>query len=185
MKRVLNIMAIATVLSCATSQAGLVLTQGESFTYEFTSLPLLFSYPPSQGDPPGDYFCAVLPQAGFRFASYSSDISARFEFFGDSVQQLPFYSGVFTGDHGLPIAIATTDNGWSDLTGVLRLTALEGSLDLEWFRVAVAKTKQQHPLVCGFYSQEVNLVPEPKACLIMAVSALTLLSFGGFRRSRS
>ena len=151
---------------------GILLQAGDSYTYQFASLPFVH------------FSTAGSPAATFDIWSLQTrplgpaDI-LRLEMFEDTPAGAPISSQTFTwasnpSDIGLEVP-----NAWADRQGSIRLTMLSGSFRLEFFDLtATVATRGGFNL----YGEEITLVPEPSAVAMLAVGSGLVF---GLRHSKS
>jgi hypothetical protein len=108
-----------------------VLNSGDSFVFQFTTLPLIqitTTYQPAFVD---------IPYIG------GTNDSFRVEFFENSVAQSPFYSNINQGQPGVSpnndsqYIFNDPMHPWTDLQGVIRFTGLTGSVLLNQLTIQV------------------------------------------------
>ena len=157
MKRLL--FSFMTVLPLMASAQGLHLTAGQTYSYEFTSLPFVQSG-------------ALLLQFGSvgfdRIAYPEPGDRVLVEMFETSFAEAPVRSMVFDESNSNVSDTRLTENFvWQDLQGAVRFTVLGGSMDLTGFRV----TAGTGPTEFKFYQQFVP-VPEPSSLALLAVGSV-------------
>ncbi len=149
--------------------AGIILTQGQSFELEFNSMTI---NPLQAGDTPS------------ASASFSADAdlfdgidSVVFSLFEDDASQPPLLSEIFNINNDLVVAYNTssliaTPLPWQDRQGVLRIEVIHGSIELNSFFTTTFNEGQCY--------QQFQAIPEPNSV------ALVLLGIGVFllRRNR-
>jgi len=164
--------ALTLVLSPSLVEAGLTLSGGQSFEYEFSSI---FSTTPFSDDP--------FVFAGF---SVSGDIltdgeALIFAVFEDSTDQVPIRSGTFEGVSTVPSGGGLGGGGfltsvalapWQDLQGIFKVEVTSGTIELSSFNAAT--------VIGGDYYEQTYVIPEPNSV------SLLLLGTGIFylRRKR-
>jgi len=154
---------IAIVGFCLTSEAELVLNQGEVLTYEFQSLRLAET---SFGDNPAIGVFFVLNQNN----PFGGQV--RYEMFENSLGESPICSGV--ANSGDIIMECSGLGAWQDLQGVIRLTGLQGGAHLDRLQFLVQRPGNSEPFHPVFtYRADVLLpvVPEPSTWAFFGVIA--------------
>ena len=147
-------------LSCGgVSAEGLRLSTGQSFTYQFSSLPIL------QGAP-------VSPTGAFRFSlgddildpgevvrtrMFEGNTSGRVireDQWGDLLDPWPNPVGML---------ISGAEGAWQDLHGAVQVTMLSGSIGLSTLRLDVIDS--------SYHYQQVVVIPEPSALTLFGLFA--------------
>jgi hypothetical protein len=160
MKTIIALFTVVSSLSVA-AQGFVHLSAGESYTHEFSTLPFVGS--------------GVLSEpfglGTFHFHSFNSDTQniVRFEIFETSTSEAPLRTLTLNqfGDSVLVSQI----NAWQDLQGSMRVTVLNGAVDMSAFEVGVIGGPTG-PF--NFYSQ-ITPVPEPSALALVSLGALVML----------
>ena len=144
-----------------------VLSAGDSFAYQFSSMPFIWTVPSSFPGPFG-YFQLDVSAAGWQPGT-----SLRYEMFETSTSETPIFSDtldqppVSGGAAGVP-------NAWQDLQGAIRITALSGSAILDGITVSAFLPSQSVPGYLDIYQASVS-IPEPStATLLLAGIGLVL-----------
>ena len=168
MNRLVLVVLIA-VAALQSARAQLLLSQGQSYTYEFSSL-LDF----------GDGYASANPRG---FATFYTDsgqstpgASYRLELFENNASEAPIATVNGTGN-----VTANAVNAWQDFNGAARVTVTAGDVFFDALRVNVYT-----PTGSGDYalnSSGLVPVPEPGTITLMAVGAAGLLGWT-FRRRR-
>jgi len=159
------IILVMLLTSVSSSWAGLVLSQGDSFQFEFQSLSIFTSDP--FGDPP-----ALVAHAHFSLGSdflHTGD-SLTFSVFENSGSESELKSGLFEGT-----ASGFTGGGlslgdlpsvpWQDFQGVVEIEVTQGSVELNSFTVETIVDSQNY--------KQTFAIPEPSsAALVFAGAAI-------------
>ena len=170
------VFAIVAVLMPGAVHGQLTLSAGESFTYNFNTLP--FFGEGYTGFPPG----------GINYATFESDPRThdagdafRVEIFETSASDTP--SAV---NSGLGSITAQGNGGWHDLQGVARVTVTSGTLTLNTFSLGVYRPTAGSPGEFESFATGTIPVPEPGAIALWSCAAAGLFISlrGRTRRSR-
>ena len=155
-------LAIVSASLPATSQV--LLNAGDTFTFEFTSIPL------ARIDPGG------VPQNGFfqfsmnEFASGAGDV-IRWELFENSMVETPFAVNTLPpGLVGFPRS--ELNFHWQDLQGVARLTMVSGSATLAGISIGEVGRFEGDDTSHSVYALNIVPVPEPPTIGLLAAAAL-------------
>ena len=143
-----------------TVSSQVVLTQGETFTYEFSSV--LFGAPTAGSGGPsiGSYFLGA--------GSVTPETRLRIEGFENSVTESPLFSvfgNGFGGGGG-----GTAFGAWQDLQGVLRVTALSETIVLDRLSMVINRPAPGGTGAETFSA--VIVVPEPSVGALLAASGI-------------
>ena len=142
------------------AQGTLTLNAGESYTFEFTSLPLVG---PASPDAP---FLRYGSMSGF-FSTGPTGSSMLWEMFENSTSESPIASQVVSPP------TATLPNpppmyafaGWADLQGVIRVSMLSGSTTMNTLRATVVRREEESL----FEYSTLIPIPEPNLLSIVCV----------------
>ena len=173
MKKLILLAVLGTAVR-GLAQDVLHLGEGQSFTFQFTSLPFVQAG-------------ALEPLGGAAFFNFSGNLldpgeRLRIELFENSFGEAPvqvFEEHPISVRHG---AGAFASLAWQDLQGAVRLTMLQGSLDVS--SLVLTAVNNDFPDNMFTYYQQVIPVPEPSSMLIAIVGACTGLCFAVARRRR-
>ena len=164
------------------ASAQFLLHSGETFTYQFNSLPL-YEAATELDSPPGGYW--ELQTAPI---SPTTPLQFRLEMFEDSVAEAPIGAMLYESSPSQPAwdaftCISSGPFNWQDLQGVVRVTVLEGTLQLNSLWVTAWR-----PAGGGvddlFFSGFVAIVPEPSTMHILVLSGTALAAWGFYQPAR-
>src|SRR6266850_227240 len=116
----LILLIFATLVACLPVSSQITLNAGDSFTYQFTSLPDVIVPADGFGTRPVGVFIVNL--SGF---NVGTDM-LRVEMFENSLSEAPAVT--FVAEQSLD---GTSFDGWADFQGVVRLTMLSGSVTVD------------------------------------------------------
>jgi hypothetical protein len=139
--------------------AQIVLNTGDTFTFEFSSLPFLETAGVINGNPG----CAITV--------FHETGDFRFETFENSTADVPFISDT-SGNIGSPRFWYGASSCWQDLQGVVRFTALSGPVIIDQFQVDAYVPNGAMDVF------SVIVVPEPS---IVSLMLATLFMIGMYR----
>lgn len=166
-KLLLILMFLATSQLSSPAQDFLHLTSGQSFSYTFSSLDFIQSG-------------ALLEQSGgvsfYRLAQPGPNDIVLVELFENDLQEEPAASKIFTDRFGDPTGFGRAGL-WQDLQGSVRLTVVEGSMDLTGLRFTAATG----PLDFNYY-QSFVAVPEPGSVGLLICGCALVWCLAGRRR---
>jgi hypothetical protein len=154
MKRALTVAALIMMGCWHVYPQGVVLSAGETYLYQFTTLPLRGTYtsiePPA---PPFGKFDGLL-------SSFAPGGSMLFEMFESSTNDTPIAVQYLQSPAGgglppPPGPRMWADGAWQDLQGVVRFTMLSGSASVIDFRVSAVRSEP-----AGFVEYS-STIPEP------------------------
>jgi len=156
---------LATIMAiCITARSqGVILNTGDSYTYEFSSLPL-------QGTTTY-VFLGGHTAFGLDAASLTPGYAMRFEAFENSDGETPLFSAIRTVDH--QFVGADLAGHWLDHQGVVRFTMLSGTAKLVWLDFDVFM-----PLPTSgseVYHLDFVPVPEPSVLAFCAIAAVLFI----------
>jgi len=152
---------------------GILLNAGDSYTYQFDSLPF-------EG-----FSIYGTPRAFFSLPIFPSDLgpsgSLRFEMFEDTPGGVPIFSRTLTTASSILDTSGTVPNAWADVQGSIRLTMLSGSITVNVFSLQAMVPAD----ASGFniYGGRVYLVPEPAIASIVGLCVVYLTARRFRRRS--
>jgi len=168
-----SVLVALLLLQCSASSQTLHLSTGESFSYEFQTLPfnnlLPYGTPANVG-----YFGMSFPLGGDLLTTGES---VRMEWFENTLQDVPTASVTRSGTNNPTTEFAIPQaNMWQDLQGAVRVTVISGEIDLDNLLVAVVRDFDK-------YGQTVP-VPEPGTMALGAVASL-IAFYSLLRRAHS
>lgn len=165
----INLTCVTLLITCLSGQSQVLLNTGESFIFEFASLPL--DHIDSTGVVP-----VLLGGFGVGTSIFGTSASYRLEMFENSASEAPLMSSDFPGGLGVIGA-------WQDLQGVARVTMLNGSMQLNYFVVKVTTPGERPdpnfpPINFSVYQAEFSaVVPEPTTLGLLGLIALAGLGW--------
>ncbi len=128
----LALICAAAQFFCLAGHAQLVLNPGDSWCYQFSSIVQTGSVSAFVESPNGSFTVAL------ESASFQPGDKLRYEMFESSLSDEPLCSGLLSS--APPFTVACQANGsWQDLAGVIRLTAVSGSLSVTGITLRVVK----------------------------------------------
>ncbi len=139
---------------------GLVLNEGDSYSFEFTSLPYDSEYME-------EYFLIGIV---YLKPAFSVNPSYRFSIYENSLNEIPIRSEIDILDPlsgGFGYLEHSNSASWQDLQGVFSIEVLTGSIELESF---VASTI----IGTGMYSQTFN-VPIPNSFIFISSGLILII----------
>jgi len=163
-----TVLSAALVVLLASSSFGqLLLNSGDTWTYNFNSLPHT-GFVSAFGSNPGGSFQFTIDGASFQAGD-----QLKYEMFENTASEQPVCTGIF---NSAPPNTATcsTDFVWQDQQGAVRLTMLAGSLVVD---SVTLKAIIPGPSLSSYdvYSSTFTPVPEPSMVLLLALGvALTM-----------
>src|SRR5262245_22638747 len=144
-------------------QSFLHLTAGQSYSYEFSSVPFV------------QHGGLVAPGGGgfFYFSSENSDPANQVlvEIFESNFGDAPLRSQVF--NNWFDSVAVGASGAWQDLQGGMRLTVLSGAVDLSGLEVRVFGGPAEPFDVYGY--GQIIPVPEPSSILLMTIFVVPLI----------
>ncbi len=141
-----------TLIFTNTGVCGLVLTQGESYTFEFTSLPYHSAYTEDHLAFSFVDLTLITPDAAeFRFSVYEN-----------STEETPIRSELCKSSTGYLEPASSTS--WQDLQGIFQINVINGIIELESFRAATV-------IGNSLYKQTFT-VPIPQSGMFILVGVL-------------
>ena len=159
----LFLVVIAMMLPVA-AHAQLTLSAGQSFTYNFNTLPFF-----------GEGYSG-FPAGGINYATFESDPTShdpgdafRVEIFKTSASDTP--SAV---NSGLGSITAQGNGGWHDLQGAARVTVTSGTLTLNTFSLGVYRPTAGIPGEFESFATGTMPVPEPNAVALWSCACAGL-----------
>src|SRR5262245_3447879 len=171
--KTLALLVLTLVGSIGSSTAQLLLSTGQSFTYEFSTLEFF-----------GDGFTGYGPN-GINFATFYSnpalttpDAVFTVDLFENNVSETPIATA-----SGNDFVTALAAGGWHDLQGVGRVTVTAGTVGLDSMIFQVYRPTPDVPGEFESYSSgTITLVPEPGTIALFGIGLLGLLVSGLKRR---
>jgi hypothetical protein len=159
-----DILLSAMLLLCASAplRGQLVLNGGQTFSYQFETLPfnrLIVGQPAANY---GYFYLAIHD------STFTAGDSLRLEFFENSFLDSPIRTMEFTSSDTPPIGIYV-GQAWQDIQGAFRITQLTGSTTID--SINVQATRMNPDLSFNFYQQILNPAPEPSALIFFLVAA--------------
>ena len=160
MKRI-TLFCLALQLFCLSAHSQLHLNTGETWTYQFNSLP-------------HTGFISVFvtnPVGGVSFTIDSSTFQTgdklRYEMFENNTSEMPICSGLMASAPPFTVS-CQAPSSWDDLQGVIRLTMVSGSLTVTGITVEVIRSG---PNLSSYdiYSSTFVSVPQPPRVLSAVV----------------
>lgn len=172
MKRLI-VLVSAIVGFSISSQAQLLLSSGQSYSFEFSTLQL-FAEDLTGFDP-----------RGYNFATFYSNVpgstpGAMFtvDLFENNLGEAPIGTASGSG-----FVTAEAFGGWLDLQGIARVTVDSGAVLFDSVLVTVYRPTPGLPSLFEYYSSGLVPVPEPGTLSLGALGLLTLLGWN-FRKGR-
>jgi hypothetical protein len=169
MKRLIGVFFIVVALVGSSLQAQLLLTPGESFTYEFSTL---------------NDFGDGYPGPARGFATFYTDADQstpgatyRVDLFESNAGDNPIASNTGTGN-----VTATANNGWQDLQGVARVTVTSGAVFFESLVINVYKPSFVPDY--QLWSSGTVPVPEPGTITLGVLGLIGLIGWSVRTRQR-
>ncbi len=165
------IIALLSLVFASQGLCGLVLTEGESYTFEFTSLPYDSEYTE-------DYFIYAL----IRVSSTTPNAPQfLFSIYEDALDQSPIKSGLTSVDPDFGVQSIGYFNKpefspWQDLQGIFFIEVTEGSIELESLTAASV-------IGNSLYKQNFS-VPIPSS-FIFVISGFFLIISGRYMNKKA
>jgi hypothetical protein len=171
-------LVIAACLFCAilSVQGQLLLNQGDSFTYQFATLPQTGSTNAFLTSPRGVF--------GFTLnaATFQPGEQLRYEMFEHDSSEVPLQSGILSATPPSGATIFSA-GAWQDLQGAVRLTMLTGSATVDTISVQAITPSVS---LSSLNVNELNFTPTPEpSSLCLGGIAVALLLYRRPRRPRS
>ncbi len=153
---------------------GLILAEGESFTFEFQNI-----------DVAGFEFSSTpLYFANVTLGSFlDSGESFSFSVYEDSSGDLPIRTSINSEEvHGLFSSVTMFTNSlssapWQDLQGVFKVEAIQGSIEIDSIRAAT--------LIGDQYYEQTFSIPEPSSALLLVIGSGGLILYRRTKRERA
>lgn len=128
----LALICAAAQFFCLDGQAQLVLNAGESWCYHFSSIAQTGSVSAFVESPNGSFAVALDS------ASFQPGDKLRYEMFESNLSEEPLCSGLLSSAPPFG-ATCQASGSWQDLAGVVRLTAVSGSLSVTGITLRIVK----------------------------------------------
>jgi len=161
----LALAALFASIICACSQGSITLNPGDTFTYEFNTLPFVESVGVAHGNPG----CGLTV-----FLQNVSGVDFRFETFEDSLTETPFISNTFQNIGGGTSAFwYGAASHWQDLQGIVRFTGLSGTVVIDHFQIDAYVPHDASSM--DLFSTVV--VPEPSLSALSVLAVTTLCAW--------
>ena len=172
MKRTIS-SCVALLAASLPSLGQLVLNAGDTYSYEFGTLPFNRRI---VGEPAANYGYFYFT---FGAATFTTGDMIRLQFFENSLTESPIRTMDFTPSDGPTFGIYV-GQGWQDIQGAFRITQLSGSETIDSINVQVVKSNGDSTF--NFYQQIFTPVPEPSAITLFAIAGTTLLGWRWWKR---
>jgi hypothetical protein len=174
------IATIAALLSpfSVLAQGSLTLNAGETYTFEFSTLPLIG--PTTPGLP----FNTFGSLSGIFSPSLQPGSAILFEMFEGSVAETATGSQTLSAPVGLPAPpgpFMFVDGAWQDLQGAVRISMLSGSATLSIAKASVVRDEAGGLFE---YSSSVLPVPEPSPFVLIGAGSIALCLMNQDRKGR-
>jgi hypothetical protein len=167
--------AIFTVAFAGVSRAQLTLSAGESYTYQFDTLPF-FGEGYRGAPPPGNGYATFNSTAG----SQDPGDAFRVDIFENSTSETPLATA-----NGGSTVTADATGGWQDLQGFARVTVTSGTLTFDTLTLGVFRPTPGIPGEFDLYNSVVQ-VPEPGGIALWSCVLLGVIySLRQIKRQRS
>lgn len=171
--RFLALLAVAAIAPCAHSQ--LLLNTGDSYTYEFASLPGPFDFQGPMG-------VAGLMYITLSAESLQAGNVLRLEMFEDSLALPPIVTSTITGadPNSGGIFVSGDANAWRDRQGAIRISVLSGAATVN--QVQLFSSELGGRFGVQYYSQTFAPVPEPGTWSLLGLAGLAALGWRARRQ---
>jgi hypothetical protein len=143
--------ALILLVVCLPARSQLILNAGESYSYQFSTLPITGFV--NVGAPPGATLITYLEPT-----SWQGDAALRFEMFEDAPGGGLLLSRTVTPASPPLDLYGESINGWNDLQGSIRLTAMTNSILITSFQVQARRAAGTR----GVNIYSINVVPPPR-----------------------
>jgi hypothetical protein len=163
MKRII-LFTFTLLVACAPSHSQITLNAGDTFTYQFSTLPF---YNPDPFAAVGSLWSVDIPPF-----SANSPLTIRLETFENDLNENPIASRVFDSTElpGFSVLAIDAIGAWQDLQGAVRITMLSGSWQFNALYISAAlPTAGGDP---DLYLLQFTPVPEPATISLLLVSSL-------------
>jgi len=164
-KTLITIGAIILAYSRVHSQ-GFTLRAGDTFTYQFNTLPLQGGH----SDPP----LSAAGKLDALFGSFAPGGTVLCEMFENSTAEAAIASQTLSSTAGYPAppgASFWSVGAWQDLQGAIRFTMVSGSVTITSFRVMAIRDE-----ATGLTEYSSTIVPEPEAlpllCALVGIAVM-------------
>jgi hypothetical protein len=158
------------------AQSSLHLTAGQSYSYEFSTVPFVQAG------------ALVSPGAGglFYLATPNLEASSQVlvEMFEDRMDAAPSRTGMFTLTEWTPEVNVGGTGSWQDLEGRMRLTVLTGAVDLTGLEVRVFGGPGPALEFNAYGYNQIIPVPEPSTWSLLGVGLAVIGARTLMRRQR-
>jgi len=162
MKKATALYTVALASLCLPVQGQVTLNAGETYTYQFGTLPLIgFSF---FGAPSGQL------AVGVDGSTLQPGDSLLIEMFDSTPTGKPIASGTVTSASQPLDFVVSAYGAWDDVQGSIRLTMISGSASINSFNLLVLKVAGSR----GLNQYSATIVPEPRPALRMVPSATAL-----------
>jgi len=158
--KIIPLLLCGTIALSLTCTGQLQLNTGETYTYQFDTLPLTFQFPPE-----GHFFNGRV-SVSLNPATIETGDSLRLDMFENNLGEAPICSTTLSGN-----GVCTANLAWQDLQGVFRLTMLSGSVEVSRISLQVVTSTTFQP-GAGEYDLAFTPVPEPSPTALLSVPAL-------------
>ena len=169
----LTMICSALFVFCLAARAQLVLNAGDTWTYQFNSLPQTGFVPAFGTNPLGSLSFVV------NSSSFQAGDSLAYEMFENNSSETPIFSGLMESAPPF-IRSGQRDFAWQDLQGEIRFRMVSGSATIDSITLAAVVPG---PSLSSYsvYSSTFTPVPEPGTPALLVVG-VALWIFGGFRK---
>jgi hypothetical protein len=168
--------------SCWPACAQLLLHPGEAYTYQFSSLPLYEASTPLDSQAGGYWELQTAP------ISPTTPLRFSLEMFEDGIVQTPIGAVTYESSPSQPAwdaftCMSDSAYNWQDLQGTVRVTVLDGTLQLNSLWVTAWRPAGEG-VYDVFYSGPVAIVPEPSALSLLVLSGCALAVWTVYKAKR-
>jgi len=167
---------VGLVLASLPARSQLLFNAGDTYTYEFSTLPFFGQSSSQVGLTPSGQFTFQ-----FDYNTYGDGDRLFIEIFEGPLGEQSIAAGVFELPNFIP-NIPLGPNAWADHEGSVRLTMLSGSVILE--RIIVQRNDAAGPGLVDVYQSSVVPVPEPGIATLLTAGLVLIGLMWRTERSR-
>ncbi len=143
---------LALLGACLSGSSQLVLNPGDTWTYQFSTLPFVGTTNAFLANPSGIFGFTVNSN------TFQPGDALRYDMFENSTAESPIFTGTMSSAPPFTVLTATND-AWQDLQGAIRFTMESGSVTVDSVTLGVI---QSGPSLSSYDVYETTFVPVPE-----------------------